>query len=266
MWKQEVSIITLTTDFGAGSPYAAAMKGVILSINPDATIVDITHEIPAQDVRKGAVVLDDVTGRFPEATIHVAVVDPGVGTDRAIVYARIGRQQYVAPNNGLLSRLATRIPPEKLFKLEDPKYWLDEVSPTFHGRDIMAPVAARLSLGLDPGLLGPPLEELAELQWPQVRQTPMRIEGRVLEIDSFGNLVTNIKAEMLGNRPTDERACIICNIYETWGIYRTYADRPQGTLVALIGSSGRLELAVVGDDAAERLGIQVSNPVIVSWE
>ena len=264
--REKVSIITLTTDFGTGSPYAAAMKGVILSINPHATIVDITHEVPAQDVCKGAVVLDDVTGRFPEATIHVAVVDPGVGTDRAIVYARIGSQQYVAPNNGLLSRLAARMPPEKLIRLEDPEYWLERVSATFHGRDIMAPVAARLSLGLDPDLLGSPLEELAELDWPQVRQTPMRIEGQVLEIDSFGNLVTNITSEMLGNRPTDHRVCVICNIYETWGIYRTYADQPQGIFISLIGSSGRLELAVVGDNAARRLGIQVNTPVIVSWE
>ena len=138
-----MSIITLTTDFGAGSPYVAAMKGVILSINSAANIVDITHDIPAQNIRSAAVVLDDVTGWFPEDTIHVAVVDPGVGTGRAIVYARIGRQQFIAPDNGLLSRLAARTTPSQTIRLEDPEHWLSPVSATFHGRDIMAPAAAR---------------------------------------------------------------------------------------------------------------------------
>ena len=152
-----MSIITLTTDFGSGSHYVAAMKGVILSICPAATIVDIAHDVPPQDIRRAALLLDDVADWFPPETIHVAVVDPGVGTDRAIVYARIGQQQFIAPDNGLLSRLAARTPPPKLIRLSEPAYWLEHVSTTFHGRDIMAPVAARLALGLDPDRLGPPL-------------------------------------------------------------------------------------------------------------
>lgn len=261
-----MSVITLTTDFGTGSPYVAAMKGVILTINPNATIVDITHHIPPQNVHQGAMVLADVTGRFPQGTVHVAVIDPAVGTERTIVYAEIGQQRYVAPDNGLLSRVADRTPPTRLISLSNPEYWLDPVSATFHGRDIMAPVAAWLSVGLDPQRLGSPLADLARLDWPQVRHTEQRIEGAVLEIDSFGNLVTNISAEMLAGRPTDERVCVICSIYETWGIYHAYADRPGGTFIALIGSSGRLELAVVGDNAAERLGIQVGTRVVVAWE
>ena len=261
-----MSTITLTTDFGPGSLYTAAMKGVILSIDPAANVVDISHSIPPQDVRQGAVVLEDATVWFPEGTVHVAVVDPGVGTERAIVYARIGSQHYVVPDNGLLSRLATRTPPSKIIRLNKPEYWLDKVSATFHGRDIMAPVAARLGLGLDPGLLGPTIDKLSGLHWPKVRMTSNKIEGVVLQIDSFGNLVTNIGAEMLAGRPTDERVCIVCNIYETWGIFHTYADHPGGTFVALIGSSGRLELAVVGDNAADMLGIEVGTPVIVAWE
>jgi S-adenosylmethionine hydrolase len=261
-----MSIITLTTDFGAGSPYVAAMKGVILSINPAVTIVDITHEIPAQNVYQAAVVLDDVMERFPAETIHVAVVDPGVGTQRAIVYARIGGQQYLAPDNGLLSRLAARRPPEKLFSVTESRYWLEKVSATFHGRDIFAPVAARLSLGLDAKKLGLPLEKIAVLDWPEVRIAPQRIDGAVLEIDSFGNVITNITAEMLSGRPTDKRACVVCNIYETWGVYHTYGEQVQGTFCALIGSSGRLELAIVGDNAAARLGLQVGMPVTIAWE
>ena len=261
-----MSVITLVTDFGTGSPYVAAMKGVILSINPAATIVDITHEIPAQDVRRGAVVLEDVAEYFPADAIHVGVIDPGVGTQRAIVYARIGQQSYVAPDNGLLGRLVRRMRPSKIICLEDRQYWLEPVSDTFHGRDIMAPVAARLSLGLDPDRLGPPLEEIGQIDRPEIRVTPSRIEGVVLEADSFGNLRTNIPADLLASRPTDERMCVICSIYETWGIFRTYADQPHGTFIALVGSSNHLELAIVGDSAAGRLGIHVGEQVILAWE
>ncbi len=261
-----MNIITLTTDFGSGSTYIAALKGAILSINPRANIVDITHDIPHQDIREGAVVVDDITRLFPDDTTHVAVVDPGVGTDRAIVYARIGNQNYVAPDNGLLSRLATKDPPDKLVRLENDRYWADTVSSTFHGRDIMAPVAAHISLGLDPDKLGPRHELLTELDWPAPVCRQDRVEGVVLKIDSFGNLITNINAEMLIGHPTDERAMVICNIYETWGIYQAYGELPNGMLVALIDSNERLELAVVGESAAERLGIQVGMPVVVAWD
>jgi S-adenosylmethionine hydrolase len=259
-------IITLTTDFGPSSPYVAAMKGVILSINPAAVIVDITHAVPPQEIRRGAVILDLVTERFPAGSIHVAVVDPGVGTGRALVYAEIGRQQYLAPDNGLLSRMALRLPPRKIIQLTQQEYWLETVSETFHGRDVLAPVAARLSLGLEPERLGPPLEKLVSLSWPGVHITPTRIKGFVLEVDSFGNLVTNISAEMLAGRPVDERVCIVCGIYETYGIYHAYGEQLPGMLVALINSNGWLELALVNENAAERLGIQIGMPVTLAWE
>jgi S-adenosylmethionine hydrolase len=260
-----VSITTLTTDFGSGGPYVAAMKGVILSINPAVTLVDVTHDVRPQDVRQGALVLGDVADRFPPETIHVAVVDPGVGTDRAIVYARIGRQNYVAPDNGLLSRVARRAPPAKLVRITEPRYWLQPVSATFHGRDIMAPVAAHLSLGVDPDKLGPPLEKLVMLDWPQPVVSSGKIEGEILDIDSFGNLVTNIEAEMLAAIPEKQQALVDLGEQKTEGIRFTYGDAPPGSLIALVGSSGRLELAVVGGSAAERLGAQVAMPVIVAW-
>jgi S-adenosylmethionine hydrolase len=261
-----MSIITLTTDFGTGSPYVAAMKGVILSINPDVTLVDISHAIPAQDVGRGALMLENTTPWFPADTIHVAVVDPGVGTQRSIIYARIGRQQYVSPDNGLLSRLMARTPPEEVFRLSETEFWLDPVSSTFHGRDIMAPVAARLSLGLDPYRLGPPVGQMTRLDVPEAHFIEQKIRGQVIEVDSFGNIVTNITGSMFAGRPTDSRVCIICGIYETFGLYRTYGDQPQGMLVALVGSSGRVELAIVGDNAATRLGVSIGTPVIVAWE
>jgi hypothetical protein len=261
-----MSIITLITDFGPGSHYVASMKGVILSLCPNATLVDIAHDVPPQDIRRAALLLDDVADWFPPGTIHLAVVDPGVGTDRAIVYAQMGQQHFLAPDNGLLSRLAARMPPQKLLRLGDPAYWLAHVSTTFHGRDIMAPVAARLAMGLDPDRLGPPLERLTTLEWPEARRSPTRIDGAVIEIDAFGNLITNVTAELLTGRATDRRVCIVCNIYETWGVYHAYAEQPNGTLVALIGSGGRLELALVGDNAARRLGIGVGSPVTLAWE
>ena len=159
-------LITLTTDFGEGSSYVAAMKGVIYSIHPTARLVDISHHVPPQDVRLAALMLEDATRWFPPGSIHVAVIDPGVGTQRGIVFAEIGQQCYVAPDNGLLSRLVLHEPPSRIYAVENPRYWLPEVSATFHGRDIMAPVAARVAMGLDPSALGPELAEIELLTWP----------------------------------------------------------------------------------------------------
>ncbi|HJT35232.1 MAG TPA: SAM-dependent chlorinase/fluorinase [Pirellulales bacterium] len=259
------AVITLTTDFGVDSPYVAAMKGVILSINPAANIVDITHSVPPQDVRRGALVLDEATPWFPDGTIHVAVVDPGVGSSRRIVYARFGEQQYIAPDNGLLSRLALRGPASRMISLEAPEFWLPRVSATFHGRDIMAPAAARLSLGLPAERLGPPTTDFVKLVWPEVVILPRTIKGSVESIDSFGNLVTDITEQKLAEAPRDERVRIACDEHETLGIFRTYSDQPPATLMALIGSHGKLELAIVGESAAAMLGIRTGTPVKVSW-
>lgn len=260
-----MSLITLTTDFGVGSPYVAAMKGAILSINPAATLVDITHTVCPQDIRHGALILADVTDRFPAGTIHVAVVDPGVGTDRAIVCACLGRQTYVAPDNGLLSLVARRAAPGLLIRLADPAYWLQPVSATFHGRDIMAPAAGWLSLGLDPRRLGPPVERLADLEWPEPRATEGRVEGEVLAVDSFGNLITNVPGDMLTAACADDRTAVTCGAGRASGIVRTYADRLKGELIALVGSTGRLELAIVGGSAAEVLRVGPGHPVTITW-
>jgi S-adenosylmethionine hydrolase len=261
-----VSIITLTTDFGTGSPYVAAMKGVILSINPSATVVDITHDIRPQDIRHGAVVLADVTELFPDDTIHVAVVDPGVGTDRLIVYARIGKQNFVVPDNGLLGELLERSPAEQIVRIENREFWRETVSNTFHGRDIMAPVAAHLGLGISPEKLGPVVESISKLEFPKPQIRPGRIDGVILEVDSFGNLITNITADMLVGYPMDERVCIVCGIYETFGILSAYAQQHADMFVALVGSTGRLELAIVEGNASKRLGLQAGMPVTVAWD
>ncbi len=258
-------VITVTTDFGSSSPYVAAMKGVILSISPDTTIVDLTHSVGAQDIRAGALALFETTRWFPPGTIHVAVVDPGVGTSRGIVYARIGNQAYVAPDNGLLSRLALGTRPSTIITVTEPAYWLRPVSKTFHGRDIMAPVAAHLSLGLDPARLGPAQRELVMLDWTEACVADSKIEGSIQSVDSFGNLITDISADSLANVPRGEEVAIVCDEHETHGIFETYADQPSMTLIALVGSSGKLELAIVGESAAEMLGISPGTPVVIQW-
>lgn len=259
------AIITLTTDFGSGSPYVAAMKGVILSINPEAAIVDVTHDVPPQDIRAGAIALAETTIRFPANSIHVAVVDPGVGTDRKILYTAFAGRHYIAPDNGLLTALARRGAPDRIIAIGNRDYWLPEVSTTFHGRDIMAPVAAHLSLGVSPENLGSPRDDLERIDWPEVRIVPGKIEGAITSIDSFGNLISSITEEMLADAPTDERVEITCDEHETRGIFKTYGDQPEMTLVALIGSSGNLELAIVGDSAKIMLGVSVDTPIVVKW-
>ena len=217
------SIITLTTDFGTDSPYVAQMKGVILTLNPQATLVDVTHAVPPQDVHAGSLVLEQMVAYFPAGTIHIAVVDPGVGTERSLVYARLGDQHFLAPDNGLLTRVIQRRPATRVIRLQEPQYWRASVSATFHGRDILASVAAHLSLGLEPNRLGPPHVGLVALDLPQPRRAADSIEGRVIGIDSFGNLLTDIPAELLHDR--ERSACqVVCR---ERGI--TESSTPTGT-------------------------------------
>lgn len=258
-------IVTLTTDFGGGSPYAAQMKGVILSINPAAVLVDITHAIGPQNVRQGALVLEEVTPRFPQGSIHVAVVDPGVGTERRIVCAQVAGHYYIAPDNGLLSRVALVESPTQIISITNREFWLAEVSCTFHGRDIMAPVAAHLSLGTRLERFGPPIDDLTMLHWPTVETTANRITGNVIAIDSFGNLISNIHAETLAAVDDLSSVAVTCADQTIHGIINTYAQRPPGSVVALIGSAGKLEIALTAGNAAQRLAAEVGDAITVTW-
>ncbi|MBX9787707.1 MAG: SAM-dependent chlorinase/fluorinase [Pirellulales bacterium] len=256
-------VITLTTDFGEGSPYVAQMKGVILSIEPAAVIVDISHAIAAQNVRQGALVLDEVCDRFPPGTIHVAVIDPGVGTARRLVYCQAGERALLGPDNGLFSRIARRSPLATVTALENPRFWLPEVSPTFHGRDILAPVAARLIGGLDPRQLGSPVERLVELEWPQPRISGDTIAGEIIAIDSFGNAITNIGNEHLARWSDRGAIKVQCSTARAIRLVRTYGERATSDRVALIGSGGMLEVAVVGGSASQELGLKVGDRIEV---
>lgn len=257
------TMITLTTDFGGGSPYVAQIKGVILSIQPQAVLIDMTHAVSPQNVRQAALVLEDVTPRFPEGSIHVAVVDPGVGTDRRLLAAEIGGRYYIAPDNGLLGRLVGSVPAARVVALTQRGYWLPGVSATFHGRDIMAPVAAHLSLGAALEDVGDPCDRLTQLDWPQVKGDKNRLQGEILAIDSFGNLITNISQDLLAAGAADS-AAVQCGGRTISGLADTYGRHTPGTLIALVGSSNRLEIAVVNGSAAVALRAEVGDAVSVA--
>jgi len=210
-------------------------------------------------------VLETVTPHFPAGTIHVAVVDPGVGTERRIVYCQIGEQHYIAPDNGLLSLVARRDHCRRIVAVEDPRYWHQPVSATFHGRDIMAPVAGHLSGGLDPRQLGPARAELLDFRWPEVQSDDQHIRGAILWIDAFGNLVTNVDAARLPDGIDPDRLHVSCRgrSCETW--VPCYGHAVPGTLVALIGSSNRLEIAIGNGNAARALGASEGDPIDIHW-
>ena len=198
-------LITLTTDFGGESPYVGAMKGVILGLNPRAHIIDLSHHIPPQEILFTAFFLQSSIPYFPREAIHVVVVDPGVGTDRALLYVEVDGHRLLAPDNGcwtgLLGQTFLSGKPvgqtllsgkPTVIRLTERRFWRPTVSPTFHGRDILAPVAARLSLGEDPRSLGTPFDDWLRLEIPSPTIEPDRLVGEVIFIDHFGNLITNI--------------------------------------------------------------------------
>ena len=257
-------IITLTTDFGRADTYVAQMKGVILSINPAATIIDVMHEIPPQDVVRGSMALGEVWLAFPPGTIHVAVIDPGVGTSRAILGVKCDDRLFVLPNNGLLSHVLIKSPPDEVVRLQNQSYWRANVSHTFHGRDIMAPVAAHLSRGVRLSELGPLATKVELLEFPRPLSEDRQMTGQIIGIDGFGNLITNIElahVQQIGT--TDFVVC--CHQQQADGISETYGQHPSGKLVALIGSQGHLELAVVNGNAAAQLGAKISDPIVLTW-
>ncbi len=258
-------LITLTTDFGSGSHYVAAAKGVILALNPDARIVDLSHDIPPQDLRQAAFFLASTLPYFPPESLHVVVVDPGVGSERAILYVELANLRLLVPDNGCWTWLAEeerRRP--RVIRLTEKSFWRSRVSPTFHGRDIFAPVAANLSLGLHPRELGPAVSEWVRLDRPAPRHEASGITGEVLYVDHFGNLITNIPGEALtlDDRPKRVRIAGV----EVPRIVRTYSDAEPGTLIALVSSSEWLEVAVNQGDAARQLDARIGTPVTMEWQ
>jgi S-adenosylmethionine hydrolase len=245
-------ILTLTTDFGAEGPYVAAMKGIILGLAPGTQLVDVSHAIAPQNILEGAFVLAGIVDAFPAGTVHLAVVDPGVGTDRRMVAVSVADQWFVAPDNGLLSGIVLSRTPAEIRDIVNPAIRRRVVSSTFHGRDIMAPAAAHLLRGGDPAELGPTRPKLITLANFEPRADEHELVGEVIFRDAFGNLITNVPAALLAPATPDAWTLEIAGAHIS-GLRRTYGEQPPGTLIALAGSTGWVEVAVVNGDAARQL-------------
>jgi len=247
-------VIALLTDFGGRDHYAGTMKGVALGICPEATLVDITHEVPAHDVLAGALELAASFRYFPSGTIFLVVVDPGVGSSRRGIAAEAGDYRFVAPDNGVLSAAFDETPPRRVVELSERRYARATVSRTFEGRDRFAPAAAWLAKGIDLAALGRPAGAIHRLDVPQPRVGAEAIEGEVLRVDRFGNLVSNIDRKAFDKLAAQGGVAISVGARPIAKIVSTYADAAAGELCALFGSSDHLEIAVNGGSAAAELG------------
>ena len=269
-------VITLTTDFGTADTFVGEMKGVILGVNPDAAVVDLTHDVPPHDIVAGAYLLGAAYRQFPPGTIHVAVVDPGVGTARRPLAVSGPNAAFVCPDNGLLSYVleceggsAPDGPPLEVgeaglppgwvaYHLKDDRYWRRPVSATFHGRDIFASVAAYLSAGEPAAKMGPEAVSVQAFRVPRPLAANGRIDGAVVHVDRFGNLVTNIGATLL---PASGAFVVEVGGQRTTGLADSYQS--GGALLAIVGSQGTLEIAARNGSAAAELGVGVGGSVVV---
>jgi S-adenosylmethionine hydrolase len=253
-------IITLTTDFGLSDHFGGVMKGVILGICPAAEIVDISHEVGAFGVTEGAFLLAQAYRYFPRGTVHVAVIDPGVGTSRRPILVEAAGQRFVAPDNGVLTMIYAR-EEHKVRWVAAQKYFLKPVSQTFHGRDIFSPVAAHLASGVSPAKMGKVIADYMRLHFENPVRTARRgWTGAVLKIDRFGNLITNFPAEEFPD--LDKRPFEMSVGMRTVGkLARNYAECAPGELFLIVGSSGYLEVSSSQASAAKILGCGVGAPV-----
>jgi S-adenosylmethionine hydrolase len=254
----EGRLITITTDFGTADGYVGAVKGSILSINPKARLIDLSNEIPSYDIVVGAFHLGCAFSFYPKGTVHLAVVDPGVGSERRPILVKTRRYFFVGPDNGLFTLATLRDSITGIYELANPRYFRSEVSSTFHGRDLFGPVAAHLAKGVDPSKLGPRLPSIKTRPEFTARSLPGRgWEGEILFFDKFGNAFSNLHKSLV-KRP--ER----CEVYwrrNRLPFYRTYSEMPPRKPGALFGSSGFLEIALREDSFENRCRAGRSDPV-----
>lgn len=260
-------LISLTTDFGTKDGYTGVMKAVILGIAPDARIIDISHHIAPQSVLQGGLTLLPHISYFPADSIHIAVVDPGVGTERRPLAGKIGDQYYVAPDNGLLSPMIERAKerdwPMAFVQLDKPEYWLSLVSNTFHARDIFSPVGAYLATGVPLSDVGSAIDDPVFIPLPRPEIGPGHVTGQIMSIDHFGNLSSNItRADLAHLSPSGGRRISVAG-YTIDGIVSTFGSARPGDLVALWNSDGTLGISVVNGNAQEKTGTSVGDAVEV---
>jgi len=257
-------VIALLTDFGTQDHYVGAMRGVALRICPDATLADITHEIPPQDVLTGALELASAYTYFPDGTVFLCVVDPGVGSARRAIAAAAGPFFFVAPDNGLLTLAFRDRPPETVVELAERRYARQTISRTFEGRDRFAPAAAWLAAGTSLAALGPAIRDWMTIDVPVARVEGDELLGEVVHVDRFGNLVTNIDRQTFRNFVGAARPEIAIAGQAVPKLVETYSEGHHGSIAALFGSSDQLEIASPGGSAAQRLGLTRGAPVIVT--
>lgn len=256
-------VVALLTDFGTRDPYVAAMKGVVLSICPDVTLVDLTHDIPPHDVRAGARTLAGCYAYYPAGTIFVAVVDPGVGTTRRGVAVDVGDYRLVGPDNGVLGAVCDERPPKAIVELTDRRFQRATVSRTFEGRDRFAPAAAWLAKGTAMSALGRAVQDLVRLTWPVPAVTGDAVAGEVVSVDRFGNLISNIGRPALEALLHDGPVDIRLATHEVPRLVATYDAAGPGEVCALFGSTDHLEIAVNGASAAGHFAAGAGTPVTV---
>jgi S-adenosylmethionine hydrolase len=249
-------IITLLTDFGTKDHYVASMKGVILNINPQCILIDITHQVNPHDIQKGAFLLGNTYSYFPKGTIHLSVVDPGVGGGRKAILLVTQNYFFVGPDNGLFTLIAQREKVKQVVVLTKRKYFLPKVSMTFHGRDIFAPVAAHLSLGIKPNVFGYEIGSLEELEFEKPIIKERKLLGEILHIDTFGNLVSNIDEEKLFRFIQSRPFVIRAGREAIYGLKKGYWEGKKGELIAILGSGGFLEISVREGNAQKMLGVK----------
>jgi S-adenosylmethionine hydrolase len=262
------NIITLTTDFGLRDSYVGQVKGAVLKNNISVNIVDLCHSIAPHDVLSAAVTIRPSYGYFPRGTVHLVIVDPGVGSQRRILAVEADSHLFIAPDNGILSLLFRDDRVQAVHRVENASLFPSEISSTFHARDIMAPVAAALAGGMPLDTVGPAAEidSCVQLDIPRPVITGTKIEGQVLHIDTFGNIRTNITtADLSRFQPSSFREIRIKG-HQIKAIANTYADSPAGSLVALIDSAGYLEIAVNRGNAAELTRSRIGTPLLVLME
>jgi S-adenosylmethionine hydrolase len=256
-------IIALLSDFGVRNHYAGTMKGVILGICPDATLVDISHEIPVHDVLTASLELAAAYRYFPQGTVFLAVVDPGVGSSRRGLAADTGDFRFVAPDNGVLTAVLQDAPPKKLVELTERRYARPTVSRTFEGRDRFAPAAAWLAKGIQLTALGRPLSDYQRLDIPKPEARPDALHGHVLLVDHFGNVVTDIDRRTFERYADGAAVQIEAREHRVGRLVATYADIAAGEICALFGSTDHLELAANSARADERLSLARGDEVVV---
>jgi S-adenosylmethionine hydrolase len=254
-------LIALLTDFGTSDHYVGAMKGVMLTICPDASLVDISHDIPPHDILTGALELAASYRYFPPGTVFLVVVDPGVGSPRYGLAADVGDYRFVAPDNGVLTAVLAEVKPKRVVQLTERRYARATVSRTFEGRDRFAPAAAWLAKGVDCSTLGRPVQQVQQLEIPAASVRDGSLVGEVVRIDRFGNLVSNIERRQFDAFRQEGAIRIEAGTVEVARLVNTYAEIERDAVAALFGSTEHLEIAVNGASAAERLGLARGAPI-----